>query len=306
MVQPGDSIQLRMPAGSSWLVGVSGGADSVALLLMLHDRSDLTLRVAHLNHELRGAESEADAEFVGRLCKMTNVPFYVARRSEIEPTLANPPANPSARYRAVRLAFFEKIVEEQKLDGVVLAHHADDQAETVFQRLVRGSLFWGLAAMSRTTNIGTLRIVRPLLNVRRAQLRSFLESRGQTWREDASNESDDYLRNRVRRLLDRNPNLGEALLRLASSCGDLRTWANGAAPILDEQFPVAELQLLPSILARQAARLWLLGAGVPPDELGTPILSRLIEMAADAATPSQQTFPGDVQVRRSGRTIRKV
>ena len=298
MAQSVDSIT------GAWLVGVSGGADSVALLLMLRDRPGLSLRVAHLNHELRGAESGADADFVARLCEMVNVPFNIARRSEIEPALSNLPANPSAKYRAIRFAFFEKIVAEHKLAGVVLAHHADDQAETVFLRLVRGSSASGLAAMSADTTIGKLRVVRPLLAHRRAQLREFLESKGQPWREDASNESDAYLRNRVRRILGERPDLRQALLGLSIACRELRTWASSAALVLDKQFPVAALQSQPIVLAREAARRWLVEAGAPPDELTTQVLSRLIEMATDAATPAHQTFPGNIAVRRGGRTIR--
>src|SRR5580765_3697345 len=97
-----DQALSTIPAGP-WAVGVSGGADSVALLTLLNCRADLQLHIAHLDHETRQGESAKDAQFVAELCARMNVPYTTARRSEIDPTLVNPPANRSARYRALRL-----------------------------------------------------------------------------------------------------------------------------------------------------------------------------------------------------------
>src|SRR5688500_1479814 len=146
-----------------WAVGVSGGPDSVALLDLLRTRDDLALHVVHLDHQLRGDASAADAHFVADLAHRWNLPCTIARRDEIEPALADLPANPSARYRRLRLALFANVARAHGLSGVILAHHADDQAETVLQRLLRPSGPMGLAGMSATAHVGSLRIVRPLL-----------------------------------------------------------------------------------------------------------------------------------------------
>src|SRR5277367_431239 len=144
----------------SWAVGVSGGADSVALLQMLSvRRKDLSLRVVHLDHELRGAQSEGDAKFVAELAGRLGWPCDVARRKEIEASLGKLPGNKSARYRAARLAFFRQVVRKRKLAGVMLAHHADDLAETVLHRLIRGAPVTGLTPMRTETEMDELRIV---------------------------------------------------------------------------------------------------------------------------------------------------
>jgi tRNA(Ile)-lysidine synthase len=293
-------IPLELPPGNAWAVGVSGGADSVALLLRLAEHSGLQLRVAHLDHELRGEASRGDAIFVEQLAKRLGVPCDAARISEI--ALDHPPANPSARYRAARLAFFNRVVQQHNLDGVTLAHHADDVAETVLHRLIRGSGPSGLGGISSQSMIGGLRIARPLLNVRRESLRAMLLRRGQDWREDASNQTDDYLRNRLRKVLAHRPALTDSLLQLSAACRQWSEWADSVSPRLESVFPAEQLAALPPMLARQSARRWLLSAGAPPEKLSSKVLDRLIVMAADAAAPRLDQFPGRVVVRRkSGR-----
>jgi len=294
---------LSLPPGDAWAVGVSGGADSVALLLLLHGRPGLRLHVVHLNHELRGPAAEADAAFVRELSASLGLPCHVARRSEIEPVEKNLPTNPSARYRTLRLALFRRVVAQEKLNGVMLAHHRDDVAETVLHRLLRGSGYSGLTGMSAVSAIDGVTIVRPLLNVSRESLRAMLRARNQNWREDASNDSDDYLRNRLRRFLGGKPNLTEALIDLANKSRRLSDWAAGAAPRLEASFPTVKLAGLPPILARQSARQWLIAAGSPARELSPVVLDRLIEQCVDAATPHAQQFPGGLTIRRRAGNI---
>src|SRR5512133_2495346 len=111
----------HIPAGG-WAVGVSGGADSVALLSLLRRRIDLSLQVVHLDHQTRGQASTDDAAFVEQLSRAWNLPATLARRSEIEAGLTELPANPSARYRALRLELFRRVVGRGGLQGVILAH----------------------------------------------------------------------------------------------------------------------------------------------------------------------------------------
>lgn len=289
----------NVPPGR-WGVGVSGGADSVALLTMLSGRADLALHVIHLDHQTRGEASAGDARFVAALANQMGLPCTVATRAETEPLLTDLPANPSARYRALRAALYCRVVAGHGLEGIVLAHHADDQAETVLHRLLRGSGVMGLGGMAGRTTVGGLLILRPLLGVRREQLRAFLASRGQPWREDASNQSGQYLRNRLRRGLAGQPALTDALLALGEACAELREWVRGQVPPLEAVLPVERLRDLPALVARETARQWLTGRGVPDHEIVPAVLDRLLAMAADAASPPRRHFPGRVLVRRWG------
>jgi tRNA(Ile)-lysidine synthase len=141
-------------------------------------------------------------------------------------------------------------------------------------------------------------VFRPLLSVHRAQLRAWLVSTGQSWREDSSNASDKYLRNRLRAFLLGRPQLTTELLSLSLACRDLRDWARAHAPVFGETIPVDQLAGLPPLLARQAARAWLISRGAPANLLTPNSLDRLLAMAADAAGPSRADFPGGLRVRR--------
>lgn len=286
-----------LPAGA-WGVAVSGGADSVALLRLAHRRADLSLHVIHLDHQTRSGQSTADAHFVAALAAALHVPATLACRSDMEPLLQNPPANLSARFRALRLALYERVAAENHLSGILLAHHADDQAETILHRLLRGGGIAGLAGMRRATRVGGAVLVRPLLSIRRTQLRDYLQSIGQPWREDASNRSELYLRNRLRKVLAEEPGLTMALLELGEASAALRDWTRSSAPILDDAFAADALADLPLILAEESARRWLQSHGAPSEQILPPVIGRLMKMAADAATPPKVQFPGNLTVRR--------
>ncbi|HMB96249.1 MAG TPA: tRNA lysidine(34) synthetase TilS [Tepidisphaeraceae bacterium] len=291
-----------VPAGR-WAVAVSGGADSVALLSLLRARTDLSLHIAHLDHQTRGSESAADAKFVVDLASQSGLACTVARRDEIEPLLVDPPRNPSARYRAARLEFFRKVVRSNDLMGAILAHHADDQAETVLHRLLRNSSYTSLAGMLPRITIDKLLILRPLLGVRRQALRDYLLKNNLRWREDASNQSPKYFRNRMRKLLAAYPSLFDELIDLSAACARLRQWARSTAPPLQERISINDFANLPKILANESSRKWLIDRGVPAREIKIGVIDRLIAMADDAATPARQDFPGGVRVRRRGRII---
>lgn len=287
-----------VPPGA-WAVGVSGGADSVALLALLRQRGDLSLHVVHLDHQTRGQESDEDARFVQELAAHWSLPCTAARREQLETEVQNLPANPSARYRRLRLALFERVVADHSLQGVILAHHADDQAETVLQRLLRSSGPMGLTGMLPRTTVRELVVVRPLLSVRSEQLRVYLRGIDQPWRVDSSNESAAYLRNRLRRILCRFPHVFEALIELSRDCRRLRDWIRGAAPTLSERFAASQLADLPDLLARESARRWLIDRGVPADKAEPAVIARLLTMARDAASPARMQFPSRVLIRRS-------
>lgn len=178
------------------IVAVSGGADSVALLDLLTTLPCYTLRliVAHLNHQLRGTASDADERFVRELAARYGLPCEVQRVSVRQLAKAEKLSLEEAG-RAARYTFFEQLRRERQATAVVTAHHADDQAETLLLRLLRGAGITGLAAMEARTETA---VVRPLLSFTRDELRGYLAQQGLTFREDASNQDRSILRNRIR------------------------------------------------------------------------------------------------------------
>ena len=190
-------------------VAVSGGADSVALLrLLLELRAELgiVLSVAHVNHKLRGAESDEDERFVAQLARQYELDLHVGegpveamRRSEISSGI-------EAAARELRYGFFRQLARQGRVAKIATAHTADDQAETVLLRIFRGTGIRGLSGIlprivfeEQGRVFGE--VVRPLLAFRRAALMEFLRECGQGWREDASNQNIAFLRNRVRHRL---------------------------------------------------------------------------------------------------------
>ena len=180
-------------------VAVSGGADSVALLRLLEslrDKLGITLLVAHFDHMLRGAESEADARFVEKLARERGIECVV-EREDVAAAAAAHKWNLEDAARRLRYAFFERLVAEGRATRIVVAHTADDQAETVLAHILRGTGPAGLAGIYPA--VGS--IVRPLLGERREELRQYLRGSGQEWREDASNRDVSRQRARIREKL---------------------------------------------------------------------------------------------------------
>jgi len=186
MLRPGDRVG----------VAVSGGADSLALLRILENlRHDLgiTLLVVHFDHQLRGAESEADAEFVAGLARESGLEYVVARE-DVAKAAEEHGWNLEVAARRLRYGFFQRVIEEGRATRIAVAHTADDQAETVLAHIFRGTGLTGLAGIY--PQLGP--VVRPLLKTRRKELREFLQERGQAWREDATNHDVRRLRARIR------------------------------------------------------------------------------------------------------------
>jgi tRNA(Ile)-lysidine synthase len=201
-------------------VAVSGGADSVALLLLLVElrkRLSLSLVVLHFNHQLRGRAALEDQKFVARLAENLKLPFLVGS-ADVRALANGVKANVEDAARRARYSFFAQASGEQNLDKIAVAHTADDQAETVLAHILRGSGITGLGGIH--PQIG--KVIRPLLSVARAELRSLLKSRRQTWREDATNRDVTKMRARIRKKLipllekDFQPRVVEHLFALSA------------------------------------------------------------------------------------------
>ncbi len=186
-------------AGERVGVAVSGGADSVALLLLLVELRKplgIVLSVVHFNHKLRGKDSDGDEKFVGKLAEKYGLAFH-AVRADIAAKAKSNKANVEDTARRARYQFFARLVEDGRADKVAVAHTADDQAETVLAHILRGTGLAGLGGIHPAVG----HVVRPLLGVRRAELRAYLRSRKQTWREDATNRDTTRMRARIRKKL---------------------------------------------------------------------------------------------------------
>jgi tRNA(Ile)-lysidine synthase len=199
-----------IPGGIRLGVAVSGGADSVFLLHYLVERGGAPVTVLHVNHGLRGAESDGDQRFVEELAGKLGLDIATHR-------MGHATGNLEQYCRRERMAFFGKMIREGRVDRVATGHTATDQAETVLMRVLRGAGTTGMRGVLPVTAEG---LVRPLLGVGRDEVREDLRARGRSWREDASNESAAFLRNRVRaRLLpvmkELDPEVEAALGRMA-------------------------------------------------------------------------------------------
>jgi len=186
-------------AGERVGVAVSGGADSVALLVLLVElrkQLGIVLSVVHFNHKLRGRDAEADEKFAAKLAEKYGLAFH-AGRADIAAKAKSNKANLEDTARRARYDFFARLVEDGRLDKVAVAHTADDQAETVLAHILRGTGLAGLGGIHPTVG----HVVRPLLGVRRAELLAYLRLKKQTWREDATNRDTTRMRARIRKKL---------------------------------------------------------------------------------------------------------
>ena len=232
--------------GGRMLIAVSGGADSLALLLALHrvaPEFGLTVHAAHLHHGLRGREADADLEFVRERCALLSVPLAAARW-DTRARMARRGLSGQAGLRALRREFLLAAARRAGAAAIATAHHAGDQLETVLMRLGRGAGLAGLAGMRPRAG----RWIKPLLEATRADIEADLVAAGEPWREDGSNRSRAYLRNRVRH--DVVPALLEALRP-----GAARTPAARAALARGVQRAAAEAHSAAELLGRLARRV---------------------------------------------------
>jgi len=230
--------------GMRLAVGVSGGADSVALLCALASRSrgwGLVLQAAHLHHGLRGEEADSDRDFCRELSTKLEIPFHEARvdtaaearrapRSFTENSTGSLPADSiEATARRLRYAWFRQLLREVPLDAIATAHTLDDQAETVLAKFLRGAWTQGLSGIHPVLHFPEGPILRPLLRVTRADIEAFLKSRNQQWREDSTNRHLTFTRNRIRhellpQLETWNPQLRDHLSHMAELARDEESW----------------------------------------------------------------------------------
>lgn len=190
LIQSGDRI----------LVACSGGIDSIVLLHFLHTYQKhyaIDLAAVHVNHMLRGEASYEDRQFVEDFCKEREIPVF-STDIPISEILKRENGNLQDTCRRERYHYFEQVMKQHHYNKLAVAHHADDQMETVLMALIKGAHIQGVLGMSAEKSWRSFKIIRPFLSVTREQLVAYLNSQSLMYREDASNAKDDYLRNRIR------------------------------------------------------------------------------------------------------------
>ncbi len=270
-----------MVYGGSVIVGISGGPDSVCLLHILSriaPEFDLKLYAVHVNHGLRGAAADADEAWTADFCQSLGVPCEIVRVSAAvyaeEQGLTVEEAGRRLRYEAFENRRKALLTEEKCLAPeavrIAVAHNADDQAETVLMRILRGTGTAGLAGMEYLRADG---LIRPLLDISRADIETYCREQSLAPRLDLSNLETDYTRNRIRLELlpylreQFNPNITEALTRLAAIAGEERAWTDGLAEdfLQTHGLNLAALKNAPASLRKRALLLALKAAGLTQD-----------------------------------------
>ena len=312
------------------LAAVSGGADSVAMLHLLADScpAEGKLAVAHVNHGLRGADSDADAEFVKSLAEEYQLRYFEhrlqsLRRRGIRSEGGTLEVNRTLCENSARNLRYDFLVQQAERIGfryLATAHTLDDQTETVVHRLLRGTGLSGLAGMASARMITpAVTLLRPMLHVRRTTILAYLKSLGKTFREDKTNVENQFTRNRIRnRLLpmlrkEFNPQIDEALCRLATLATEnesvlselLDGFINSA--ILEQSPSRVVLDVLPlqhfssSVLREMLIRVWK-QQNFPMREMDYAqwsALAQLFQTQLSRTSGKRLDFPGGISAQRT-------
>jgi tRNA(Ile)-lysidine synthase len=289
-----------------WLIGVSGGRDSVALLHLLIERGYKKLVVCHLDHGLRGRAARDDARFVARLAAKLKLKC-LTERADVAALAARRGISVETAAREARWEFFLHAARRERVGGILLAHHADDQVETFLFHLLRGAGPAGLAAMRPVSARGSMRVLRPLLAVWRQEIDEWLRGRRIRWREDATNADDAPTRNRIRRFIlpALTKTLGRevkpAVWRAAELLRAEEEWIDSLlAPemaAMETELMVGTLLDKPVAKQRRLLRAWLERGGVSAGFTEIEAVRSLL--APDAqGRPAKINLPGDRHARR--------
>jgi len=305
------------------VLAVSGGADSVALLRAMvalcgEDRSPL--RVAHVNHALRGAESDGDQQFVEDLCRQFGLPCHSCHM-EVAVEAQRTGESLEAAGRSVRYAWLQEVAQQHGAGYVATAHTADDQVETILHRIVRGTGMAGLAGIPRTRALGpAVSLLRPMLNTRRADVIAYLESLRQPFRFDASNADSQHMRNRIRIELlpllrqNYNPGVDEAISKLGALAADvqrllapeverLREAAVQTTAAATMRIDCRALASADPYLVREVLIAAWNGQSWPLQSMGFAEWEILRSMVQDDGVAIVRTLPGGISARRDASTL---
>ncbi len=308
VLSPSSNLSLLrdFPANKRYLVGVSGGRDSVTLLCLLVDLGYRNLTVSHLNHQLRGRSSDADAHFVEKLAASYDVDLEIGS-TNIRVLAAEKKMSIETAGREARYKFFAHVAKRRHCRSIFLAHHADDLVETFLINLFRGAGTAGLASIrevsARRIDDVDLTILRPLLRVWRSEINDYVRKHRLKFREDASNKNLAPLRNRIRcrvvpylkKTLGRN--IGQSIWRAAMIAAEQENWIDNQLPDSnDVDLSVKKLRDLPIALQRRQILNWLRKQNV--SGVSFDVIERVRLVLDQQSRVAKINLPQDRHVRR--------
>ena len=292
-------------------VAISGGPDSVGLF-HLFDRyapeQGWQLALVHFNHRLRGRDSDEDEHFVRQIAQTRRLPIF-CRQADVAAEARRTRSNLEATARSLRYDFFQSLIEQKQLDKITTGHTANDQAETVLLRLLRGTGTRGLAGIYPT--VGG-KIIRPLLNLTREEILDYLKENHLPFRTDISNSDRSFARNRIRLdLLPRlerefNPRIIPLLSELAERArdeeeymvGEADRWSGAKTAGNNAAIPIPEFNALPIALQRRVLRRWVSHFAGPGSALSHTQIEALRRLASRSASGAVLHLPYRLVVRR--------
>jgi tRNA(Ile)-lysidine synthase len=296
----------KFPSCGRYLIGVSGGRDSVSLLHWLVNLDYHKLIVCHLNHQLRGRSSDADARFVERLAAKYQMNFQIGS-ANVRALAKKRKMSIETAAREARYAFFAKTARRRNCRTLFVAHHADDLVETFLINLFRGAGSAGLSAMrqvsTRRIDSLDLTIVRPFLCIWRKEIDDYAREHRLTFREDATNKNLTPLRNRIRhriipyleKTLGRN--IRQNLCRTAMIAADEENWIESELPgSTDSELCVVKLRALPVALQRRTLLKWLRAQNI--SDVGFDAIERVRSLVDREAQIAKVNLPENRHARR--------
>jgi len=305
-IQTKENLLRTFPLQERYLIGVSGGRDSVALLQWLVNFGYQKLVVCHFNHQLRGPVSDADARFVEKVAKKYQLGFELGS-ANVHARARKKKLSIETAARESRYSFFAKVAKRRRCHTIFLAHHADDLVETFLINLFRGAGTTGLAAMREVSmrRVGgiDLAIVRPLLGVWRKEIANYVTAHGLKFREDASNKNLSSFRNRMRHRIipylekSLGRNIRSAIWRAAVIAREEENWIDRQLPASrDVELLVTKLRTLPVALQRRAISKWLREQNI--SEVGFDVVERVRSLLDPNARAAKINLARDRHARR--------
>jgi tRNA(Ile)-lysidine synthase len=293
------------PRQKRYLIGVSGGRDSVALLHWLLECGYRKLIVCHLDHQLRGRSARADAKFVARLAERSGLSMELGV-TDVQALAKQTKQSTETAARAARYAFFAAVARRRRCRMIFLGHHADDLVETFLINLFRGSGLQGQRSIREisTRMIGPteLTIVRPLLDVWRSEIDDYVEANRLPFREDASNRDAEPLRNRLRHrlipLLERElgRNIRKTIFRTARIAAEEDALLAEMLPETRTELVVKRISQMPVALQRRAVARWLRAHAIA--DIGFDVVERVRSLLDVSAGPAKVNLSEDRHARR--------